>query len=846
MASPASRDGCGPALTKFADELFLSQIVNVHTRDTATLDLILVSHTQGIGDVLAHDTNLSDHKIVEANFLFDAQSSLPERAPPEFDPLTFRALDIHGADTQHFQEALAGLDWKYLHDICQDAYGEDCVEEYAELVRLVVLQVALNNIPHKKPPVATKPTASRHRHVLYRKRRKLNTRLKALKAYQPTSPTIKKIEHELCLLEYNLREHINHELNAKEKKALSKITENPRFFFSYAKKFSKLRSNIGPLRDADGDLHHQPNEMADLLQSQYEAVFSDPNAAEIDHTCKHVPQVETDLSEIPINEKDMAEAMKELNPYSSAPDGEIPARILKDCRESLCVPLTILWKQSFNCGKIPVQFKMQFIAPIFKKDDKTDPANYRPVSLTSHIIKIFERVVRKYMVEYLESNNLLSNKQHGFRKGRSCLTQLLNHIEEILQNQLRGEETDVIYLDYAKAFDKVDHDLLLLKLWRYGIKGKLHTWLSEFLKGRQQIVVVDGQHSRPAPVISGVPQGTVLGPILFLVYLNEISSVLQHSLGSSFADDTRLMKAVNGVTDTFKLQSDLNSVVQYSKENNMKLHENKFELLSYRNNTSTLRELPYAEEFSQYLTPGGFLLQPKPTVKDLGVNLSDNLSWSPHISKIAADAKKMASWVLGVFQDRSIPTMLHLYKSLIRCRLEYCSPVWSPSSTADIQKLEEIQRFFTKKIAGLSTTAYHDRLAILRLQSLQRRRERYRIIHMWKILHHQVPNDLGTAFHHHPRLGTRANVPPLNKRASAAAQSLYEQSFSVNAAKLWNILPADINLADKLDTFKTKLGKYLESFPDNPPCSGLATANNNSLLEWYQSGYGGLRMKWRP
>ena len=117
---------------------------------------------------------------------------------------------------------------------------------------------------------------------------------------------------------------------------------------------------------------------------------------------------------------------------------------------------------------------------------------------------------------------------------------------------------------------------------------------------------------------------------------------------------------------------------------------------------------------------------------------------------------------------------------------------------------------------------------------------------MWKILHHQVPNDLGTAFHNHPRLGTRANVPPLNKWASAAAQSLYEQSFSVNAAKLWNILPADINLADKLDTFKTKLGKYLESFPDNPPCSGLATANNNSLLEWYQSGYGGLHMKWRP
>ena len=587
--------------------------------------------------------------------------------------------------------------------------------------------------------------------------------------------------------------------------------------------------------------------MANILQSQYASVFSNPNSPDIDPNAENVKPAESEIHSITVTENEMIDAMNELDPYSSAPDGDIPARILKSCRAALCKPLTILWSNSLESGAIPEQLKHQYVAPIFKKGSKTDAANYRPVSLTSHTIKIFERVIRKHLVAYLEMNNLISGKQHGFRKGRSCLTQLLSHIDNILQNHVKGMETDVIYLDYAKAFDKVDHNILLQKLALYGIRGPLLVWLTQFLRNRQQVVVVDGHKSRPEPVISGVPQGTVLGPILFILYMNEIENVLTEARSSSFADDTRMSQAIDTAEDTAKLQNDLNAIVQWSRENNMKLHEDKFELLCYRNKSSALLQaLPFSEEYCQYTTPAGFSLYPKELVKDLGVHLSADRSWSPHISTITSNARKMASWVLGVFRDRSKTTMMHLYKSMVRHNVEYCSPVWNPSSISDIQTLEEVQQFFTEKISGLRHVDYWSRLKILKLPSLQRRRERYSIIHIWKILNNLAPNDLGLNFYDHQRHGVKVRIAPIDKKARQSAKTLYDNSFAVNASQLWNVLPRHVNSIDDLEAFKRELGKYLDKFPDTPPCVGMTPANKNSLLDWKQSGVGGLQETWLP
>ena len=197
----------------------------------------------------------------------------------------------------------------------------------------------------------------------------------------------------------------------------------------------------------------------------------------------------------------------------------------------------------------------------------------------------------------------------------------------------------MIYLDLSKAFDKVDHGLLLKKLKHYGVGGKLLEWIREFIVKRRQIVTVNGVHSDPADVLSGVPQGTVLGPLLFLLYINDLEKVVSISVVASFADDTRLLAPIREEGDTVLLQEDMNSVVTWSVENNMVLQEGKFEFLCYRTGSfKWFEEMPFTDQYLKYTTPAGITLCPQLSVRDLGVILSSDYHWRAQINQIAAGA----------------------------------------------------------------------------------------------------------------------------------------------------------------------------------------------------------------
>ena len=318
-------------------------------------------------------------------------------------------------------------------------------------------------------------------------------------------------------------------------------------------------------------------------------------------------------------------------------------------------------------------------------------------------------------------------------------------------------------------------------------------------------------------------------------------SSIKHSKVSSFADDTKISRPIKLEEDIPLLQEDLDRVIKWSIDNNMDLHEDKFEVMNYRiNSSSLLRELPFSSSLITYETSEGKDIPPSHLVKDLGVNLSADCKWEAHIKIISNNANKMASWMLGTFKDRSKFLMTLLFKTMVRSRLEYCSALWNPYKIQDIQTLEAIQRSFTRRISGCQNLNYWERLKFLHLPSLQRRRERYLIINTWKILHKKAPNDIKMVFYESDRLGVKVKVPPQAKGCPAAINSLYENSFSVKAAKLWNILPKYVNTAKDLDSLKAALGKFLEKVPDTPPTPGYTSQCNNSLLDWsIQSG--GLR-----
>ena len=202
---------------------------------------------------------------------------------------------------------------------------------------------------------------------------------------------------------------------------------------------------------------------------------------------------------------DIEKAIDQLKPDAAPGPDSIPAILLKKCKKTLSKPIYILWKKSLESGEVPQSLKHGIITPIFKKGSKGDPANYRPVTLTSHLIKVFERVIASKLMDFMETYNKFNPHQHGFRKGRSCLSQLLQHRTEILEGLADGAQVDVIYLDYAKAFDKVDHGILYHKIKAMGVGGKVGRWLHNFLKNRTQQVTVDGALSGVSPVISGVP-----------------------------------------------------------------------------------------------------------------------------------------------------------------------------------------------------------------------------------------------------------------------------------------------------------------------------------------------------
>ena len=461
------------------------------------------------------------------------------------------------------------------------------------------------------------------------------------------------------------------------------------------------------------------------------------------------------------------------------------------------------------------------------------PKNYRPVALTSHLIKIFERVLRRALVKHVDENDILPTGQHGSRALRSTLTQLLSHWDTILDGLEQGNGVDCVYLDFSKAFDKVETGVLLHKLRDAKILGKTGRWLASFLdsKQRQQAVAVDGSISGLSPVVSGVPQGTVLGPVLFLLHIADIASnVSAGTTTTSYVDDTRVQKSIIDTDqDCRDLQEDLATIYSWADRVNMTFNSEKFECVRYWPGNVSVPEF-------EYLAPDLTPIEQKDHLMDLGVEMSSDLTFNQHIGNVVTSASRMVGWAMRTFRERSRNTMMTIWKCLIQPKLDYCSQLWSPSEQASIALLESVQRNFTSKIAGMQDKDYMDRLASLKMYTQERRRERYQIIFIWKISQGLVQG-YHMVFTSSDRRGRMAVPHAVLRHTPAAVRRAREASLGVKGVKIFNLLPVWLrNLSGvTVDQFKGELDKFLSLVPDEPTLPGRArAATTNSLLDQLQ------------
>ena len=293
--------------------------------------------------------------------------------------------------------------------------------------------------------------------------------------------------------------------------------------------------SISNLVKADGTLTENDKEKAEVLNEFFGSVFT---SEDVSNVPVFIHSNENILSEFSVREEEMRTRLRALKVSTSpGPDGIHP-RILRELSDELAYPLTVLLNKSLVEGRLPTAWKTAEVRPIFKKGAKSSPGNYRPVSLTSVVCKVFEGFIRDQMYDHMINNNILSKNQYGFCKGRSCITQLLSTIHDWFQYLDRGIPVDAIYLDFRKAFDTVPHKRLLSKLWGYGVRGQVLKWVEDFLSDRYQYVSVNDKTSQKIPVTSGVPQGSVLGPVLFIYFINDLPDVIQ-CVSRIFADDTK-------------------------------------------------------------------------------------------------------------------------------------------------------------------------------------------------------------------------------------------------------------------------------------------------------------------
>ena len=610
-----------------------------------------------------------------------------------------------------------------------------------------------------------------------------------------------------------------------EKNLSAKIKTDNKIFWSYVRKQSKTKSVVSKLQMLNGELSSTSQETANTLNDYFTSVFKKENLDNLpnfeDRTFSQT--VET----IQITEDLVNKARNRVNPTKSQGPDQIHPRFIEQTKNNITKPLLKIFKKSIEESKLPNAWKSANVTAIFKKGERKDPANYRPISLTSVPGKIMERLVRDTLVKHMVENNLFVAEQHGFITGKSCTTQLLEYMEDITQAIDNGNDVDVIYLDFCKAFDRVPHTRPLRKLHGYGIRGSLFSWIKEFLSNRVQRVVVNGAESSWQEVTSGIHQGSVLRPVLFLIFINDLPEVLEVCV-KLFADDTKVYKTITCQHDRLPVQRSVTNATTWAIGWDMEFNNTKCHHLHIGKHDNDLTYTIVNQEKE-------CIISKVDSEKDLGVIIDKNLNFREHITSKINIANRNVGIIFRTFTYLDPEMFRNLYKSLVRPHLEYGAVIWFPMYKKNRIAIENVQRRATKLVKSCKELSYSDRLKRLGLPSLEYRRERSDMVQVYKSLNDIDIVDKDKLFTLSEYTSTRGHPKKLYKERPRL--NIRANIFSNRVVNVWNNLPEQVVMAPSLNAFKSRLNAHWKGHPNkfHPACYETNTTTRQRNYNPYAS-----------
>ena len=763
--------------TECVRDCFLHQHVKdpTHSRQNQAeniLDLVFTNE-EGMVDVIQHDAPLgkSDHLVLKFSFSCYKDDSQPSSSK----------FLYHKGNYEEINKEIARHQWS-------EEMEEMSVEESWNLIETRLTAAMEKHIPKSRP------TTNKKRKPLWMNDKvfvKVKKKSAAFKRYQETKEgedynTYAKARNQA---KWTCRAAVREF----EKNLAKESKTNPKAFYNYTRNMFKTNASIPDLDMPDGRKTTNEKEKANLLNDFFSSVFTREDLTNMPEFERR--KVTFEMENLTITENMVTKKLKGLNPNKAGGMDGISPRVLIETADTMNTPVTLLLNKTLTEGQLPQRWKDAMVTPLFKKGKKSAPGNYRPVSLTSVLCKVSESIIRDQIMDHLYRNKLLSERQHGFVRKRSCMTQLLECLDDWTEMIDNGGNVDVIYMDYAKAFDKVAHERLLLKLRGYGLNSQIISWIKSFLSNRRQKVKVNGEESTWAEVLSGVPQGSVLGPVLFVCYINDLPDNIKTNV-RLFADDTKVYAEATKSNNRNNLQEDVTYLDKWA---------NIWQLSFNAGKCKTMHIGAKNPNQSYHMIQDGTRVEIETThlEKDIGVYVDDQLKFDQHIETKCKQANKILGMVRRSFTFINKDIMRQLYIALIRPILEYGHVITYPRLKKSEESLEKIQHRATKMVPELKEMEYEQRLREMKLQSLYYRRDRGDMIECYKMTHDCY--DINPILRKGEN-NLRGHSHKLQIQGSS--KEVRHNFFSLRCVSNWNSLPEEVVSAPSLDAFKSRLDKH--------------------------------------